>query len=137
MKKREVVKVLASISVVGAGFVFAQAQDDSAVKTKENKSEDVKSKVVRQVPQKRTPPPRPAPPTLENMDKDKDGNVSEKEFIAFHTQRLTKFFEALDSDDDAKLSKQELAKIQRRTSAAPPQPTKMKPTAQPKPKATE
>jgi len=55
------------------------------------------------------------PLNVADFDADKDGTVSTDEFLAYHAERLMKFFDTLDADKDGSLNQAELAKIQRRT----------------------
>ena len=119
------------VGIIGGAALAATdlvAQDGAP----QGDKDDGKPRVVSQAPKKRTPPPRPQPPTLENMDADKNGQVSEGEFLAFHTARLKKFFDSLDADSNQQLSKSELVKIQRRVpSPSPPTSPTRKPALRP------
>ena len=71
-------------------------------------------------------------PTLENMDANRDGTVSKDEFIAFHTGRLDSYFNALDKDNSAALTKEELAFVARRTPSISQRPAGVRSTPAPR-----
>lgn len=52
----------------------------------------------------------PTPMTMDTLDLNRDGNVSEDEFTAFHMERIKKYFAMLDANGDQQLQSKEVMK---------------------------
>jgi hypothetical protein len=61
------------------------------------------------------------------MDANRDGSVSKEEFIKFHSVRLVTYFDALDKDKSAALTKEELIFTVRPMPASSQRPTGVHP----------
>ena len=59
--------------------------------------------------------------SIEAIDKDKSGDISEEEFIAFHVERAKRGFGFMDKNKDGKLTKEELPRPGQQRPGGPPQ----------------
>lgn len=50
-------------------------------------------------------------PPFEEIDTDKSGDISEKEFAEFQAKRIKEMFGRMDENKDGKLTKEEMAKM--------------------------
>lgn len=82
------------------------------------------------------PPRIPPPPTLEVMDSNHDGLVSEGEFSSFHSKRLSELFTTLDRNHDGSLEAVELSGQKQGPPAVGAKPQSISPARAPIPPVT-